>query len=223
MNDTFTQLPLELDPATKAISLAPSASPSEADSRIEAELKTLNQLHRSLVGLDSPNVPPPPLPINPKRSAQINKLRESANTFYRKSNAAEAVRLYGYAIDMALGRPGWEPCSLVREELAALYANRAQAHMAQQAWADAWIDAQCSVECKAGPASPPPVPAAGGGGGTAKAWWRGGKALVEMGRWEEAKEWLDRAFEAEGKTGDGPKELLALLAEVEDRLRRHEK
>jgi len=194
--ETFIQHPLRLDPTSKAISTASTDTPD-----VVAELESLNLLHRSLLTLDSPNAPPPPRPVNPKRSAQITKLRDTANTSYRKSAFAEAVKLYSYAIDMALGRPAWEPVALVREELAGLYANRAQAHMAQQAWADGWVDAKTSVECSAT--------------GNTKAWWRGGKCLTEMGRWEEAKEFIQRGLEAEDKASEGGRELKALMTEVE--------
>ncbi|KAL1962605.1 hypothetical protein VTN77DRAFT_9398 [Rasamsonia byssochlamydoides] len=200
--DSFTQYPLQLDPATKAISLATTEglSPAQAEA-INSELQLLNNLHRSLIGLDPPNVPPPPLPINPKRSAQITKLRDTANTAFRKGNFAEAVKLYTYAIDMALGRPPWEPLGLVRDELSGLYANRAQAYMSQQAWPEGWVDAKSSVECK-------PI-------GNVKGWWRGGKCLVEMGRWDEARAWVEQALGIEGKVGEGGKELVALMEEIQ--------
>jgi translocation protein SEC72 len=198
--DTFIQHPLHIDPASKAISAPSSASPA-----LIAELEALNLLHRSLLNLDSPNTPPPPRPVHPKRSAQIGKLRDSANAAFRKGSYDEAVRLYSYAIEMALGRPHWEAAGLVREELAPLYANRSQAHMSQQHWAEGWVDAQTSVECGEGP-------------GNMKARWRGGKCLVEMGRLEEAREWLGQGLEIEGRNSDGTKEMRTLLGEVESAL-----
>ncbi|KAL4890144.1 hypothetical protein BDV59DRAFT_185348 [Aspergillus ambiguus] len=204
--DLFNQYALHLDPTSKAISLDPSSQSTTQHAAITAELQELNQLHRALISLDPPNIPPPPLPINPKRSAQITKLRDSANTAYRKNNHAEAVRLYTYAIDMAFGRPGWEPVTLTREELAGLYANRAQAYMAQQAWPEGMLDAKCAVESK-------PM-------GNVKAWWRAGKCLAEMGRWEEAKTLLEKGLDIEGKASDGGKELGALLEEVEEGIKR---
>lgn len=107
--------------------------------------------------------------------------------------------MYALAIEMALGRPAWEPVGLVREELSALYANRAQAYMQQQLWAEAWVDAQLSVECNEQ--------------GNGKAWWRGGKCLVEMGRWEEAQKWITKALDIEGG-GDFTKELNALMVDI---------
>ncbi|KAK2732915.1 hypothetical protein FQN57_002436 [Myotisia sp. PD_48] len=200
--DTFIQHPLHLDPTSKAISAPSSSSPA-----LIAELESLNQLHRTLLNLDTPNnTPAPPRPVNPKRSSQIAKLRDTANNAYRKATYPEAVKLYTYAIDMAFGRPPWEPAGLVREELAALYCNRAQAYMAQQLWPEAWVDAQISVECNEQ--------------GNGKAWWRGAKSLVEMSRWDEARSWLNKGLEAEERNPETTKELKGLLLEVEKELER---
>lgn len=201
--DLFTEYPLIIDPSSKAISLSSNAGGYTASqtSALNAELAALNILHRSLLTLDPPTIPPPPIPLNPKRSAQIAKLRDSANTAFRKNNTAEAVKLYSLAIDMAQSRPGWEPVAVAREELAALYSNRAQAFMSQQDWVEGLLDSKASVEAK-------PM-------GNVKAWWRGGKCLVEMARWEEAKTLVHRGVEIEGKASEGGKELLALLEEVE--------
>ena len=198
--DLFTQYPLHLNPSSKAISLPKNSTP-----QIDTELENLNYLHRGLQTLDPPIIPPPPLPINPKRSAQITKLRDTANTAYRKTQYDEAVRLYSYTIGMALARPGWEPVALAREELGALYANRAQAQMAGQKWPEALLDARCSVECRAN--------------GNVKAWWRVAKCLAEMGRCEEAMGVLTEALENEGDGEEG-RELKALMEEVEAALKR---
>jgi translocation protein SEC72 len=205
--DIFNQYPLHIDPASKAISLPQSSAytPSQT-STINTELQELNDLHRALLSLDPPNIPPPPLPINPKRSAQITKLRDSGNAAYRKNNHTEAVRLYTYAIEMALSRPGWEPVALAREELAGLFGNRAQAHMGQQAWPEGYIDAKSSVDSK-------PV-------GNVKAWWRIAKCLAEMSRYTEAKTFVLKGLEIEGRSSEGGKELVALLEDVEAALQR---
>jgi len=192
--DTFQQLALHLDSSTKAVSGA------QADSKLAEELQTLNALHRSLITSDAPNnVPPPPVPVNPKRSAQVQKMREAGNATFRKNQYPEAIKLYSLGIDMALGRPLWEPSGLVREELCQLYSNRAQAYMGGNNWPEGAVDAQCSVELKKQ--------------GNAKAWWRRGKCLVEMGRAEEAKEWIAEAMEFEGQEAD----LVALMEEIEKR------
>jgi translocation protein SEC72 len=209
MEDTFTLLPLHLDPSSKAIS-----SPTHSTPALSRELTTLNATHRALLTLDTPHaVPPPPLPLNPKRSAAIQKMREQGNVALNRRNAAananasvhDSIKFYTYAIDMALGRLPWEPAAVVRDELAILMSNRSQAYMTLQMWPEGAADAEASVEMKAAP-------------GQGKAWWRRGKCLLEMGRWEEAGEWIDRALDVEGM--DGGKELAALRTEVDEKARR---
>ncbi|KAI1377046.1 hypothetical protein F4677DRAFT_417274 [Hypoxylon crocopeplum] len=193
--DTFTMLPLQIDPQTKALS---TSSSSRA---LQAELASLNNMHRSLLALETANkIPPPPVPVNPKRSANVSKLRDSGNAEYRKGKYADAVKFYSLGLQMALTRPLWEPQQLVREEVAALYANRAQAHMAVQSWAEGAADAEASVEAKRVANS--------------KAWWRRGKCLMEMGRLAEAKEWVSKGLEMEGDEG----ELVAILKDINAKL-----
>lgn len=107
---------------------------------------------------------------------------------------------------MGVARPGWEPVTLAREELAGLYGNRAQAQIALQAWPEGLTDAKLSVDSK-------PM-------GNVKAWWRAGKCLAEMGRYDEAKGFLVKGIEIEGRGSDGAKELIALLEDVEAALKR---
>ncbi|CAG8970816.1 hypothetical protein HYALB_00001603 [Hymenoscyphus albidus] len=190
--ETFTLLPLHMDPQSKAIT---STSTSRA---LQEELATLNSLHRALLSLESP-VPPPPIPVNPKRSANITKLRESGNNEFRKGKHAEAVKFYTLGLQMALGRPPWEPSGLIRDEVAGLYANRAQAYMAMSSWVEGAVDAEASVEAKKV--------------GNAKAWWRKGKCLLEMGRLEEARDWVGRGLGMEGDESD----LVALLKDIEQK------
>lgn len=188
--DSFTLLPLHLNPTDKSLS---SSSTSRA---LAAELTTLNALHRSFLNLTTPT-PPPPMPVDPKRSAQINKLRESGNVEFRKNKPEEALRFYTLGLDMALKRPVWEPSGVMRDEVSGLYANRAQAHMALQNWVEGAADAEASVEGKRV--------------GNAKAWWRRGRCLLEMGRLAEAKEWVRTGLEVEGEEGD----LAGLLRDIE--------
>lgn len=198
--DVFSPLPITIDPSTKALSSTDNSSSATAVA-LRAELTTLNTLHRAMIGLDTPNsVPPPPVPVRPQRSQQIAKLREAGNASFKKGAHADAVRMYGLGIEMALGRAAWEPQGLVREEVAALLANRAQAHMAMREWADALVDADESVEMRKV--------------GNAKAWWRKGKCLMEMGRLEEAVKWLSDALDFE--TAD--KDIVDLRKEVVDLL-----
>lgn len=174
--DVFTLLPIQVDPSTKAVS---STDPSLAE--LQAELATLNTLHRNIVGLDTPNsVPPPPVPVKPQRSQQIAKLRDAGNALFKNQKYADAVRMYSLGIEMALGRPQWEPQGLVREEVSMIYSNRAQAWMSQREWSEGAIDADLSVEMKKVQ--------------NAKAWWRKGKCLIEMEMVEEARDWVADAL-----------------------------
>lgn len=104
---------------------------------------------------------------------------------------------------MASDRPSFEASGLVREELAALYNNRAQAYMAQQLWVEGAVDAEVSVEMKKV--------------GNVKGWWRRGQCLREMGRWEEAGEWVKMGleFERAGPEKAGLGELEGLGREIE--------
>jgi len=204
--ETYTHIPLHIDPQTKQVSVLSS------DKSLQGAITNLNALHTSLKSLDTPhNVPPPPVPVNPKRSAQIQKLRDTAATSSRKGQHADAIRFLTVAIDMAASRPGWEPMGLAREELALTYLSRATAHVAAQNWVEGWKDAECSTECKRGPGTGPngeKIP------GNAKSFILGGKCLMEMSRWSEAVEWLERAIDIEGKDDGDGRELLRMLAEA---------
>ncbi|KAL9096106.1 MAG: hypothetical protein Q9165_001629 [Trypethelium subeluteriae] len=192
VEETFSQLPLQIDPQTKAISF-----PGTTSSSIEAEIHQLNLLNRVIVGLNTPT-PPPPVPVDPKRSGQITKMREAGNAAFRKGSYQEAIRLYSLGLEMAIQRPAWEPAGLVREEVSGLYANRAQAHMAIQAWPEGSIDAESSLECKKVQ--------------NPKSWWRKGRCLIEMGRPEEAAEWVKQGLDFEGNDQD----LQSLKKEIDN-------
>ncbi len=192
MDPTFNFVTLQIDPTSKAVS-SPHA-------QLEPYLTSLTNTHRALVSLPN-QIPPPPLLTNPKRSAQISKMRDQGNLSLRKATPAsikEAIQLYTYGIEMALGRPGWEPAASVRDEASNLFSNRAQAAMSCGLWAEGAADALTSVELKRA--------------GNGKAWWRRGKCLLEMGRWKEAKEWVREGLEMEGNE---LMELTGLMREIE--------
>ncbi|TKA28977.1 hypothetical protein B0A50_03389 [Salinomyces thailandicus] len=193
--ETFNQIPLSIDPATKAI--------STSDPSLQDEIDELNRVHRAFVGLETPNgIPPPPAPVNPKRSVQITKLRESGNGSYKKGAYPEAIKMYELAMRMASDRPPWEASGLVREELSALYNNRAQSFMAQQMWPEGALDAEVAVEMKRV--------------ANIKGWWRRGQCLKEMGRLEEAADWVRQGldFERAGPEKQQVGELEALQREL---------
>lgn len=194
--EVFTLLPLSIDPVTKAI--------SSSDQSLAGEIAELNRLAKAFTQLETPNqVTPPPAPVNPKRSVQITKLKDSGNASYKKGSYGDALKMYDLAIKMATERPPWEASGLVREELSTLYGNRSQALYAQQDWAAAAVDAEIAVEMKRI--------------GNVKAWWRRGMCLKEMGRVSEAYEWVKTGLEFERAGPDKASlgELEALLREVE--------
>lgn len=191
----FDLLPLQVDQKTRAVSC------DSASRALTAELEQLNTLHRTVAALDNPNgAPPAPIPVNPKRTAGVTKLRDTGNNEYRKGKYADAIKVYSLGIQMALTRPMWEPAALVRDEVSGLLANRAQAHMALQNWAEGGVDAHASVEAKRV--------------GNAKAWWRRGRCLAEMGRLDEARDWVKKGLEVEGEEPD----LVGLLKDIEEKL-----
>ncbi|KAK6353568.1 hypothetical protein TWF696_005530 [Orbilia brochopaga] len=204
--DSFTLLPLTIDESSKSLLERPSASPTPG---LAAALADLNNLHRNLLQFENA-IPPPPGLINPKRSAQINKLRESGNAAFRKQQFAEAIKLYTYALEMALTRPPWEQSGLVREEASMIYSNRAQANIASRNWAEGMCDAEMSCGLK--PKD------------NVKAWYRRAFCLKEMGKLDDAREVLEMGSEWEaenqGKT-DG--DLRALLRDVMKELEEKEK
>lgn len=193
--DHFDFLPIQLDGKTQTVGSTRSSR------TLNAELDSLNKLHSALLEIEHPaGVPPPPIPVNPKRSAEVSKIRDNGNAEFRKQNYPEAIKIYTSGIELALNRPLWEPQALVREEVAGLLANRAQAHMALQNWPEGSVDAEASVEARRV--------------GNAKAWWRRGRCLMEMSRLEEAREWVKKGLEVEGEEG----ELVTLLKDIEGRI-----
>ncbi|EWC47791.1 hypothetical protein DRE_02991 [Drechslerella stenobrocha 248] len=204
--DSFTLLPLTIEEASKALVERPSTTPTP---HLAAALAELTTLHRSLLQFDNA-IPPPPGLINPKRSAQVNKLRESGNAAFRKQTFGEAAKLYGYALEMCLSRPHWEQSALVREEASMIYSNRAQANIALRNWAEGMCDAEMSCGLK--PKD------------NVKAWYRRAVCLKEMGKLEDAREVLEMGSEWEaenmGKTDGG---LRSLLKEVLEAIEEKEK
>ncbi|ATY67421.1 tetratricopeptide repeat domain containing protein [Cordyceps militaris CM01] len=193
--DHFDLVPIAFNSESRTVSTGRTSR------ALNAELATLNELHRAMLALDTPGqVPPPPIPVNPKRTAQVTKMRDNGNNEYRKQKYDEAVKMYSLGIQMALGRPQWEPSALVREEVSGLLANRAQAHMALLNWPEGAVDGLASVEARRV--------------GNAKAWWRRGRCLFEMARLEEAREWVKEGLEVEGEEAD----LVSLLKEIEARI-----
>ncbi|KAK4934960.1 hypothetical protein LTR10_023897 [Elasticomyces elasticus] len=209
--ETYTHLPLHIDPQTKQITALSS------DKSLQDAITNINNLHNAMKLLETPNnIPPPPVPVNPKRSANVQKLRENAANASRKGQHADSIRLLGVAIDMATARPGWEPMGLAREELALMYLSRAAANTGVQNFPEGLIDAECSLECKRGPGQGPNGEKIPGNG---RSYIVGGRCLMEMGRWDDAVEWLERAIDIEGKDNEDGRELVRQLADAKSHVK----
>ena len=148
VHDGFTFFPLHLDPAAKAI----SCNRQRCIHYLRAHHLELNP-PRSSLSVDTNKSIPPPLHLDPKRSAAIQKMRKQGSASLSKrggiASAAnsqaqiqEAVRLHTYVLEMALARPSWELASIIRDEVAILFGKRTQAYMSMQSWAEGVADAE---------------------------------------------------------------------------------
>ena len=208
--NSYNHLPIHIDPSTKQVIA------SSSDKTVQEAVAMVNDLHNQFKNLTTPNhAPPPPIPVDPKRTANINKLRESAGQAAVKKNNAEAIRLLTFALDMASSRPDWEPSGLKREELATCYLARAASYAELREWVDAYRDALCSTECKKGPSQTPQGQRVMG---NPKAFLIGGKALMEMGKTAEAVDWLEKALDIEGNQQEECKYLASMLDDAKSRL-----
>ncbi|KAI8337099.1 hypothetical protein BC941DRAFT_426714 [Chlamydoabsidia padenii] len=154
-----------------------------------------NQLAASLKQVKE--LPPPNTP-NPVRNAQVNRLKEEGNKYFKQENYVEAIRFYGMAGDLSWSRPLWEPLAFqyVREELSPILSNRSAAHLALKNNVDALVDAEMVTRLKPE---------------WAKGWFRKGKALGALGRSEEATD----AFRTGLRFDHESEELKKGLGEVE--------
>lgn len=140
---------------------------------------------------------PPPNAPNPTRNAQVNRLKEEGNKYFKQSNYTESIRFYTMAVDLAWSRPLWEPLAFqyVREELAPVLSNRSAAYLALKNYVEAYVDAEMVTRLKRE---------------WSKGWFRKGKALVGLGRIEEASE----AFQTGLRFDHESEELKKALQEI---------
>lgn len=190
--DTFVQLPLSIDQGRVLSN----------DKELTEKLNTFNHLVKTITANHCPeDIPSQPNQVHPKRSIHINRLKESGNDYYRKRNYDEAIKLYTLAIEMAYGRPHWEPVSLSRDELATAFYERCMAYLASKQWKNAFVDASTVI-------------------GIRKSWNKGylckSKALQGMGILDKAKESLELGLGFEPKND----ELLSALKELNKQLER---
>ncbi|KTW27213.1 uncharacterized protein T551_03207 [Pneumocystis jirovecii RU7] len=191
--DTFLQLPLRINKG--------QVLSDQED--LKEELSSFNNLVKAIATNQCPeDIPSPPGDVHPKRSIHINRLKESGIECYRKKNYEDAVKLYTLAIEMASGRPHWEPVALSRDELATAFYQRSIAYIASKQWGKAFVDASTVV-------------------GIRKAWSKGhlckSKVFQGMGMLDKAKESLELGLSFEPRND----ELLTALKELNKQLGKH--
>ncbi|KAK9381142.1 uncharacterized protein V2V93DRAFT_368431 [Kockiozyma suomiensis] len=193
----YSEVPINFDKVTKHLDF----SESEKTPERAAEVAKLNKLYKDLVGVNS-DVPPPPNQINGRLTDQVKKLKESGNQAFKRSSYADAIRMYGLAIEMALKRASWEASGYQREELSVLFSNRSQAYMSTGSWGEGMVDADTAIFLRRS---------------FPKAHYRKGKCLQNLGRLREAKDAYELGLESGGTDGSVA-ELKNALADVEELL-----
>ncbi|GAN01599.1 conserved hypothetical protein [Mucor ambiguus] len=130
-----------------------------------------NQLAASLKSVKE--IPLPNKPIPSKIKASVNKLKLDGNQAYKLEHFEEAVKWYTSAVELAWSRPLWEPLAFqaVREELAPILSNRSAANLSLGSYVDALVDAHIVTQLKKD---------------WSKGWFRKGKALMGLQRFDEA-------------------------------------
>jgi translocation protein SEC72 len=171
MTDSFLALPLKLDEKSKSVVCAHHGLPTCTKCGLDFSL--LNTTHKNILHLpNDQSVPAPPNKPPPlARSQQIAKLKDSGNNSFKAHKYEDAVKFYSLAIDMATGRPPWEPAQLARDETVILLCNRSAAKFALGEYVESLADAEAVCELK-------------------KPWGKGhfrkSKALLAMGFLEES-------------------------------------
>jgi len=142
-------------------------------------------------------VPAPPNVVTTQRSQAVQQFKEAGNTAYKQKNWPQAIQNYNMAANIAVSRNPWEPSALVRDELAIVICNRSATYSSAEDYVSALVDADAVIQLKR-PWS--------------KGHFRKAKALVGLGRLEEARDavMLGLQFEPDST------EMLAFKKEIED-------
>ncbi|KAI8886839.1 TPR-like protein [Backusella circina FSU 941] len=154
-----------------------------------------NQLASSIKDLKE--LPAPNKP-NPELNNRVNKLKLEGNAAYKAKKYKEALALYDKAVELAWSRPLWEPLAFqyVREELAPILSNRSATQVYLDNHVSALVDAEAVTRLKRD---------------WGKGWFRKGKALHGLGRYQEAMEAYRTGLIYDSKSDD----LLEALKESE--------
>ncbi|CAG8500691.1 3055_t:CDS:1 [Acaulospora colombiana] len=165
----------------------------EVCSECDLDFNSLNSLHKSLLQING-NIPPPNA-VNERLSRQIMGLKEEGNKQFKAENYLEAIRLYTLAIEMAFQRPMWEPHEITAHDVSICLSNRSAAYMGIKSWVNAYVDAEWGIRIKSD---------------YVKGYFRKGKALMAMRRYDEAI----KAFEVGLEFAPNDESLKSVLDEA---------
>ncbi|KAM0786530.1 hypothetical protein ACM66B_001987 [Microbotryomycetes sp. NB124-2] len=200
--DDVTLLDLSVDTNWKEtgeiVSLRSPAPPAPFTSD---DLRGLNELARVLLSASNPAAvfPPLPRPQPNERSTRINAAKEQGNKAFRSGHFQDAIKLYTLSCDLAASRPVFEASVYAQDELALSLSNRSAAYAGAREWLNALVDAEAVIEIKKS---------------WIKGYFRKGKALVGLGRLEEAREAYLLGLQFDPTAED----LIAATREVERQL-----
>ncbi|KAL5513259.1 hypothetical protein ACEPAH_3657 [Sanghuangporus vaninii] len=196
----FRRVDLKLGPLNDAKALCGPHGKEKCD-ECNVDFSGMNALARIFVQNPSLVVPPPPQVVQQQRTQAVMKTKDDGNALFKANKLKEAVSMYTMAVNVAASRLPWEPNSLMKDELSMVLSNRSAAYTALGDYVSALVDAELVIQIKR-PWS--------------KGHFRKAKALVELGRYEEAREAikLGLAFEPNNT------ELKSFLDEIESRIAR---
>lgn len=137
------------------------------------DFSSLNRISKIFITNPSLRCPPPPTVVQQKLSQAVTNTKDEGNNLYKVGKHKEALAKYNFAANIAVQRPPWENSALFREELSTVVSNRSAALFELGDYLGALVDAETVVAIRRN---------------WAKGHFRKAKALVGIGRLEEAKE-----------------------------------
>jgi len=164
------------------------------------DFTSLNLIAKMLQAAPELAVPPPPNIMHPGRSQAVHKAKEEGNNFYKQGKTAQAIQVYSLSASIAASRPPWEASQIVKDELSVIMCNRSAAFAMSGDYVSALVDADVVIQLKR-PWS--------------KGHFRKGKALVGLGRLEEAREAISLGLQFDPDN----QEMKTFSAEIEKDLK----
>jgi translocation protein SEC72 len=194
----FREVPLQVSNGTQVLCRPHSL---ETCKECDVDFASLNGITKMLQNQPELAVPPPANIVPPGRTQAVQKAKEEGNVcsfdmqllvsisslallknLYKQKKYPQAIQMYNMAANLASTRPPWEASQLLREELSIVICNRSAAHYAGSDFVSALVDADVVIQLKR-PWS--------------KGHFRKGKALLGLGKPEEAKEAISLGLQFE--------------------------